>query len=240
MARAAVRRAASCAVCGRKDGSLCDLAGETVPVPQSVRTIVPYSAGQVIFHQGQPPFAIYCLSTGSAKIYKTANTGARTIIRVLGPGELLGYRAVLSNEPYAATAETIRPATVCVVTREAFMEILRASPGLCMRLLAKMARELRISEEQLVTVVNEPVRKRLARLLLLMLEAGGTPGRANSLVPADYQRNEMAQMIGTTPESLSRALALLSSQGLVRVTRKEIRVVDPERLAAVAGVEPRG
>ena len=193
----------------------------------------------MIFYQGQPPFAIYCLISGGAKIYKSSETGERVLIRVLGVGQLLGYRPVLANEPYAATAEAIKPTVACVITRENFFEILRASPTLCGRFLSKLARELRISEEQLLTVATEPVRKRLARLLLLMLKSADTPAHANSLVPTDYRRMEMAQMIGTTPETLSRALRLMARQGLIQVTRREIRVMDPARLAAVAGPEPQ-
>jgi CRP/FNR family transcriptional regulator len=203
----------------------------------TARTIVQYPAGQVIFSQGQPPLAIYCLASGAVKIYKASETGGLIIIRVLSPGDLIGYRAVLANEPYAATAEAIKPTTACVIPRESFVEILRTSPGLCERFLAKLARELRISEEQLLTVANEPVRRRLARLLLLMLKAGGAPVRANSPIPTAYRRNEMAQMIGTTPETLSRALRLMAGQGLIRVTRTEIRVTDPKRLAAVGRSE---
>jgi CRP/FNR family transcriptional regulator len=232
------QRSHSCAACGRKNvRTLCELAEEKESVVRAVRTIVRYSAGQVIFYQGQPPFAIYCLGSGAAKIYKSSEGGGRIIIRVLGAGEIIGYRAVLANEPYAATAEAIKPTTACVITRESFLEILRVSPGLCERLLAKMARELRISEEQLLTIANEPVRRRVARLLLLMLKAGGTPMRANSRIPTVYRRNEMAQMIGTTPETLSRMLRLMTSQGLIRVTRSEIRVTDPPRLAAAGRPE---
>jgi CRP/FNR family transcriptional regulator len=198
-----------------------------------VRTIVQFPAGQVIFNQGQPPFAVYCLASGSVKIYKTSARGGQIIIRLLGAGELLGYRAVLANEPYAASAEAITPTKACVVARDQFLEGLHASPGLCVRLLVKMAGELRISEEQLLQIASEPVRRRLARLLLLVLQAGGTPVRANALVPIACHRSDMAQMIGTTPETLSRTLGQMARQGLIRVTRTEIRVTSPARLAAV-------
>lgn len=196
--------------------------------------MVEYQAGQVIFHQGQPPFALYCISSGSAKIYKTAASGGQVILRVLGTGELLGYRAVLVNEPYAASAEALTPTKACVITRERFLESLRASPDLCVRFLVKMAKELRISEDQLLNIASEPVRKRLARLLLLLLQGEGGPVRAGSRISSPCRRTEMAQMIGATPETISRALRLMARQKLIRVTRSEIWVVDPVRLAGVA------
>ncbi|MFH1144900.1 MAG: Crp/Fnr family transcriptional regulator [Candidatus Eisenbacteria bacterium] len=230
------RKVRSCAACGRKgSGRFCELAEERKSLFRSPRTIVRYAPGQAIFQQGQPPFAIYCLVSGAAKVYKSAEGGRRVLIRVLGPGEMLGYRAVLADEPYAATAEAIKPTTACVITRENLFELLRCSPDLGRRLLAKVARELRISEEQLLTFATDPARRRLARLLLLLLKSADVPLRTGSLVPRDYLRTEMAQMIGTAPETLSRALRLLARQGILRVTRAEIRVADPGRLKAAAG-----
>lgn len=227
-----------CSLCGRKSGEpLCDLAGEDRSIFREVRTEAEYPAGHVIFHQGQPPLAVYCLSAGGVKIYKTAASGGQIIIRVLGPGELLGYRPVLGNEPYAATAEAVTATTACVIARESFLAGLSRSPTLCMRLLEKMARELRISEDQLLNLASEPVRKRLARLLVLMLQAAGTPLQENMLVPTTCRRAEMAQMIGTTPETLSRTLRLLASQRLIRSTRTEIRVLDPNGLAEAAALD---
>jgi CRP/FNR family transcriptional regulator len=237
-ARKAGRKTGRCSVCGRNGpGAFCELEGREASGLEIVRTAVRFPSGQVIFHQGQPPHAVYCLSYGTVKVYKNAPKGGHIILRVLGVGELLGYRPVLANEPYAATAETITPATACVITRERLLESLRVSPELCIRLLAKMARELRISEEQLLSIASEPVRRRLARLLILVLAAARIPLRADVCIPVAYRRTDMAQMIGTTPETLSRTLRQMARQGLIRVTRAEIRVQDPLRLAAAAALE---
>jgi CRP-like cAMP-binding protein len=236
LSRRSSRRTTSCSVCGRRaPESLCDLAGTDDSILKATRVFVEYPAGQVIFSEGQPPFALYCIASGTAKIYKTAASGGQVILRVLGAGQLLGYRAVLANEPYAATAAAITPAKACVITRERFHESLRVSPDLCVRFLAKMARELRLSEEQLLNIASEPVRKRLARLLLLLIQGEGRPIRANSRVPSLCSRSDMAQMIGTAPETISRTLGLMARQKLIRVTRKEIWVVDPVRLNSLAG-----
>ena len=89
--------------------------------------------------------------------------------------------------PYAATAAAITPTKACVITRERFHESLRVSPDLCVRFLAKMAKELRISEEQLLNIASEPVRKRLARLLLLLLQGDGRRGASQQPRPERLQ-----------------------------------------------------
>ncbi len=237
--RVVARASRCCPVCGRKGpGPFCELAGSEKTGLETGRTVARYAAGEVIFSQGQPSLAVYCLTSGGAKVYKNALRGGQVILRVLGVGELLGYRPVLSGEPYAATAEAIVPTTACVITREHLFEGLRGSPELSARLLAKMARELRISEEQLLSIASEPVRRRIARLLVLTLRAAGVPMRANARVPTAYRRADMAQMIGTTPETFSRTLRQMASQGVIHVTRTEICVLNPGRLVAAASLEP--
>jgi CRP/FNR family transcriptional regulator len=108
-----------------------------------------------------------------------------------------------------------------------------------MRLLSKMAKELRMSEEQLLNIASEPVRKRLARLLLLFIQSEGLPLRANIRVPSRCSRSDMAQLVGTTPETISRSLRLMARQKLIRITRKEIWVVDPARLVGLVGAEAK-
>jgi CRP-like cAMP-binding protein len=225
----------SCAICGRKRAQhICELAGREVSLLKAARTLVDYPAGQVIFHEGQPPFALYCIVSGTVKIYKASEAGRQIIVRLLSAGELLGYRPVLANEPYAATAAAVTPTRACLITRESFYESLRASPDLCVRVLGKMAKELRISEDQWLDFASDPVRRRLARLLLLLVRGEGLPLRAGIRIPGSCTRSEMAQMIGTAPETVSRTLALMGRQRLVRVTRTGIWVVDPARLSEVA------
>ncbi len=239
MRRESSQKARSCPVCGRKRsaGSLCELAQLEKSLVRSSRSIIPYPAGQVIFHQGQPPFGMFCLVSGAAKVYKSSPAGGRILLRILGPGEVIGYRGVLSDEPYAATAETIKPSGIRVIPREEVFEYLRASPDLCLSLLAKLARELRISEDQSLMMATEPVRHRIARLLLTTVRVAGEVPTPGCLVPAEYRRIEMAQMLGTAPETLSRALKLMARQKLIRTTRTEIRILDPARLAELADSE---
>lgn len=193
-----------------------------------------YDRGQVIFYEGNPPLAVYCIASGVVKLYKSGSRDRRVVIRLLGPGETLGYRALIANEPYAATAEAVEPTTVCAVPKEAFAELMENDHTMARRLMAKLARELKVSEDELVSRVQHPVRKRTARFLLWVLENLQGAQRAKDTIAVPLLREEMAQVIGTTAETLSRTLRQLTRERVLEVDRTTIAITDRRALRRIA------
>jgi CRP/FNR family transcriptional regulator len=198
------------------------------------KTAHEYGRGQVIFYEGTPPLAIYCIHSGIVKLYKSGKNGTNIMIRILGPGEVIGYRALLASEAYAATAEAVDASTVCTITRNTIDELLKSDPRLILRLLSKLAAELRISEDQMVTRLQEPVRQRTARFLLWLRESLTDGSRRSNTISVPLLREEMAQMIGTTPETFSRTLRALSRDHLIAYDRKSISILRPRVLQRLA------
>ena len=178
-------------------------------------TPVVRTAGQVLFREGDEASAVYCVKSGLVKLYKSGARGEPFIIRLLGQGRLIGYRAVLAGEPFAATAEIVTESHVCVIPRDLFQDLLENSKEAARRLLRHTAWELRLSEEQLLSQAQQTVRERTLRWLSLFLaECPQSTGR-NVPIPLPLQRKEFAQMVGTTPETLSRVLHRLAASGLL-------------------------
>jgi len=193
-----------------------------------------YRRGQVIFYEGNPPLAVHCVYSGGVKLYKTGRDDKKIVIRLLGRGRLMGYRAVLANEPYAATAEAVETTTICTIPRDIFEGLLRDDFEFTLLIMSELAAELRISEDQLVSRTHELVRQRTARFLVWVLdELGGGAGKRNRIA-VPLLREEMAQMIGTTPETLSRVLRELAVQKVIVVDRKRITVAKPRVLRHLA------
>jgi CRP-like cAMP-binding protein len=193
-----------------------------------------YERGQVIFYEGTPPLAIYCIHSGIVKLYKSGKNGTHIMIRILGPGEVIGYRALLANEPYAATAEAVDTTTVCTITRNTIDGLLKSDPKLILRLLSQLAAELRVSEDQMVSRMQEPVRQRTARFLLWLRESFRDRSRRTDAIGVPLHREEMAQMIGTTPETFSRTLRGLSREKVIMYDRKSISILKPRVLRRLA------
>ena len=225
-----------CSTCGARDqGLFCSLTGSHLLKLDRQKTAHEYQRGQIIFYEGNPPLAVYCVYSGVVKLYKAGKNDKRVLIRLLGPGEIIGYRALVADEPYAATAEAVETATICTISRDTLESVLADDFEITMRLMAKLATELRVSEEQMVTRTQDPVRQRTARFLIWLLENLQHPSKKSSAISVPLLREEMAQMIGTTPETLSRILREFANQGLINLDRKNIEVAKLRPLRRLAG-----
>lgn len=164
-----------------------------------------YPRGQARFHAGDPALSLHVIRSGRVHVFSRWRDGDEQVLRLLGPGEILGYRAVLAGESYNSSAEAVVDTRACIVPGETVREMLRANPELATQMLEKLARELRVSEELMMELVHRPVGQRMAR------------------------------MVGTTPETLSRTLRRLAQRGVPVVTRECIRIRDLERPRRAAG-----
>lgn len=228
----------TCELCGQ--GEISVFYGLPKPLLERLnkeKSVRPYERGEIIFHEGTPALAIYIVCAGLIKLYKTSRRGDQLVIRLLGSNDITGYRSVLAGEPYMATAEVLEPSTVCSVARQTFFDLLRESPEFSIGLLSRMARQMRLSEEQMVAMALESVRQRTARLLLFL--HGGQIGKPEKYTPGEavevpLLHKEMAEMIGTTPETFSRTLHALARKGIVRLTRTKIFIENPAALEAIS------
>ncbi len=229
-----------CKICGDNEESIfCGLAGEHLERLEREKSVRRYERGETVFYEGSAVLAIYLVCTGLLKLYKTGRRREQLVIRLLGPGDITGYRALLAGEPYAGTAEAVEPSTICAVSKETFLGLLRESPQLSLALLAKMAKEMRSSEEHMVAMAQESVRQRTARLLLFL--HGGQVGKLEKYKPGEpvevpLLHKEMAEMIGTTPETFSRTLHALARRGIIRLTRSKIFIENPAALETISPI----
>jgi len=194
-----------------------------------------YEAGQVVIHHDTPALAILSVHSGQVKLTRSASNGHEVVVGVRGPGELLGVREILSALPYQVSVETLEPSILCAVPREAFLDAVRDCPELAMRLLGQLAKDYLLAEEQLVARTHLSVRARIARLLLALAEGRRLADRARAAREVSMGREEMALLIGTTRETLSRSLSQFAGRGAVELKNGKVRVLDPSILEGLAG-----
>jgi CRP-like cAMP-binding protein len=221
----------NCTVCGTQPSSVfCSVLGMHLETLDSEKSVHNYSRGQVIFHEGFPASGIHCIYSGRTKLYKTGQSGHSLVVRLLGPTDVMGLCAVFSDAPYSVTAEALDSATVCYLPKEAIFEVIQNSPQLSLALMSKLANELRTSENRLVEIAQDSALQRTARLLQWFHRT--LPGAANHAQPmtVPLKRGEMAQMIGTKPETFSRMLRELSDKSIIQHSRSTITILDPEAL----------
>jgi CRP-like cAMP-binding protein len=141
----------------------------------------------------------------------------------------------LADEPFAATAQAVSDTQICIISKEDFLDVLNSSPELSFNIMAKLAVDLRISEEHFLSRAQENVKQRTARMLLQLLETSNEISDNDSKISVPLLRSEMAQVVGTTPETLSRTLRGLAQMGILKLTRADISVTNENKLRAIIG-----
>jgi CRP-like cAMP-binding protein len=225
-----------CQLCKMRSSSIFhSLKEKEVEILNNCKSAHEYKRGQVIFYEGNPSLAIYCIHSGIVKLFKSGYSGEEFVIRLLGPSEIIGFRALLADEPFAATAQAVSDTKTCIVSKQNILNIINSSPDLSSKIMAKLAVDLRISEEQFLSRAQENVKQRTARMLLQLLETSNEYSGSNSRISMPILRSEMAQVVGTTPETLSRTLRGLAQKGIIRLTRSDISVINVDKLSAIIG-----
>lgn len=191
--------------------------------------VIPVEAGRRLFEAGAPSDFVWGVMEGLVQIVREAPGGRRVVLEVVPPGELFGAVVALDELPYPATAETVEPSLVWQVPATLVRELARRYPTLRGAILEHAASRLRRAHERLRSLALEPVEQRLARALLLLADRTGD-GRSVAVT-----RRRLAEMAGTTPESVMRTVARWQRAGLVRGARSRLVVVDRPGLEAVAG-----
>lgn len=224
-----------CAACGSREQSfLCSLSELQLPRLDRDKVSRRYRRGQVIFYEATPSNAVYCIASGLVKLYKVGPNDQEIVIRLLRDGDVMGYRALIAGEVFSATAQAVEDTTVCTIPKETLFDLLQNDVNLGMRLMAKLAVELRLSEEQMVTRIAEPAAQRTARILLWLLDGFKKATSAAATIDVPLRREEMAQIIGTTPETLSRVLRDFEGRGILHVDRRTITILETRRLRDIA------
>lgn len=225
-----------CRTCGCiNHGIFCEVDQKLQEMVNFDKSPYNFEANHSIFIEGNPARNVYCIHEGRVKLFKTANNNQH-VIRILGPGDIIGLRPIFSNEPYAATAQTVEKTTVCVIPKKTILAMMEHSRDFTAKIAEILAVELRVSEDQLISLLYDPVKKRTARLLLNLLEKEQGPNSNSTHKISLLKRIEMAQIIGTTPESLSRTLHSFAQRGIIEVNRKEILVLNREKLENISGI----
>lgn len=198
-----------------------------------MRTIE-YDKGEVIFQEGEPSFGLYIIRSGRVKLAKRSPKGKRQILKLLGPGELLGEKTMFDRETYTAYAKTLEPTTVYFIEREAFLDFIRRHPSVALRLIEKLARELKAFQNRLLEASYEGSLERVARLLLTVERSCGIPEGDRIYLGLELSRAELAEMAGISPETAIRTLARLKERGLIETEGHKIYILDRAGLEELA------
>jgi len=190
-----------------------------------------YNKGQTVFSEGDSGNGFYVVVAGKVKIYKSSLEGKEQILHIYGPGNPFGEVPVFSGEKFPANAQTLLKSHLLFFPRTAFTELIAKNPSLCLNMLAMLSMRLRQFTLQVENLSLKEVPGRLASyLLFLAQEAAGE----TTTVSLPISKGQLASLLGTIPETLSRILARMSTSGLIDVSGGEITLLDAAGLEDLA------
>jgi len=189
-----------------------------------------YPKGSVIVFEDDPGDALYVVASGQVKVVLVAEDGREVILSVLGPGSFFGEMAILDDEPRSAHVIAMEESNLLMLRREDFQARLRSMPDVAISLLKEISRRLRRADEKIGSLVLLDVHGRLAHLLLRMADE-----EQGDRITRKLTHHTIAQMIGSSRETVSRTMREFVDKGLIDVSRKDILIRDRPTLEQAAG-----
>ena len=184
-----------------------------------------YPKGSVILFQGDPGDSLYVLHQGRAKVVLIGEDGREVILGVLEPGAHFGELALIDDQPRSAHVIAMEDSQLLILRREDFRRRVEANPPVAWALLTALSRRLRRADQKIGGLVLLDVPGRISRLLL---DLSAESDSATIEKPLTHQT--IAQMIGASRETVSRAMKEFQEEGLIRVERRRIAVANRDAL----------
>ncbi len=212
-----------------------DYAEEESGVPEGVLVRRrPVERGETLFHKGDPFHSIYAVKSGAFKTLIPREGQPAQVIGFHLPGELVGTEGI-AGAVYPCTARALENSSVCELRLDRLPDAGRPLEALQRSVIELLGKEVAFNHELIGALVHQTGEQRLAGFLLSLserLERRGMPGRHFVL---SMSRSDIGNYLGLASETVSRLLTRFQKQGLIRIQRRRIVIVDPAAITAIAG-----
>jgi CRP/FNR family transcriptional regulator, cyclic AMP receptor protein len=225
----------SCPAClNRCSGWFCSLGLDMLTALESVSTPLSAASGQKLFVQGEGCEQVYILCGGFVKLTASSPQGRKLIVRIAGPGAVLGLHAAVSDGLYEVSAETLREVKLRSIRREDFVAFLSAHREMNERVVQCLCQEYRyVLQDACRIALTDSVAARLARLLIDLGSQIGDMSTGECRIPLLLTHEEIASMTCTTRETITRTLGQFRKDGILSIEGSTVTVHHPALLAAV-------
>jgi CRP/FNR family transcriptional regulator len=177
--------------------------------------------GENIFTEGSKSTGFYIVIKGRVKVFKLSADGKEQILHIVGPKELLGAVSAFAGNPYPAHADAMEKAKAFFFPRKDFLELIQKEPSVVMNMMANLAMRLQHFTRMIEDLSLKEVPGRLAAYLLYLSDQA----KHGDTVEIDISKGQLASLLGTIPETLSRILKKMSEKGIIEVRGRNIRLL---------------
>ncbi len=187
-------------------------------------TIKKVSKGEMLFYEGDNAHAFFVVGSGKVKVFKLSPDGKEQILLIAGPGDTFAEAALFAGGRFPASAQALEDSELLVVHRSRFMALLQRNPNLALNLIGRLSELLRKLAALVEGLSLTDVTTRLAHYLVSMVQE--VADESSPTVTLPDKKSVLASQLGTVPETLSRSLAKLSKDGIIRVNGSQIHILD--------------
>lgn len=188
--------------------------------------------GETIFEEGENVNGIYCIKDGICKLTKLSPNGKDQIVKLVKKGELLGQRAMISEEPVNLSAVALEEMQVCFIPKSDIMGYFDKNNQFSMNVMRTICSDLKDADDHMVSMAQKTVKERLAETLLYLEETFGKS--SDGSLNVQLSREELSGMIGTATESCIRLLSDFKKLGLIELNGKKIVLKDSSKLKRIS------
>ena len=196
---------------------------------------VEFRRGQEIFHQGDPGDTLFIIVSGKVKIAYENPDGRASLLALLGPSDVFGELAIFDPGPRTSTAAAVTPVRASFMDRVALRTWITDYPEIGEQLLRVLARRLRRTQDTYSDMIFTDVPGRVARQLLELAQRFGTAEGSGLRVSHDLTQEELAQLVGSSRETVNKALSDFAHRGWLRLESRNVLIKDVDKLARRAG-----
>jgi len=221
----------NCLTCPvREEHLFCNLPPAAAQRLNEIKSTATYPKAAMLFIEGQQPRGVFVLCTGKAKLSTSSSEGKTIIAKLSDPGDILGLNATISNHPYEVTAEMVEPGQANFIARDAFLQFLREHGDVSLRVAEQLSRNYYSAYEEIRTLglTSSPAEKFAKLLLSWNANAGKTNGPAQMKLTLTHE--EIAEMIGTTRETVSRLFSEFKKKQLLQLKGSTLIIRDKPAL----------
>lgn len=217
----------------REDRLFCNLPDDTLKELQVIKATSVYPKGALLCLEGQPARGVFILCTGRAKLCTTSSEGKTIILRIVEPGEVLGLTSVVANTPYEATIETLEPTQANFITKTDFLRFLEEHADVSMKVVQQLTHNCKCAYNEIRSLgLSSSVPEKIAKLLLQWSEHAltGNSKKGETAIRVTLTQEEIAQLAGTSRETVSRVLSDFKRQGWLRTKGATWTILDKPAL----------
>jgi len=225
-----------CISCTRRH-HFCNMQPQSVATMERIKFTATYPKGSLLFVEGEKSRGVFVLCAGKVKLTTSSSEGRTLIVRIAEAGELLGASSVLLQRPYEMSVETIEPCQINFVRSEEFMAWIQTDRDAMMSVAKQLSDDYYAAQREIRSFgLAQTTSEKLARLVLDWCDQRGEQTDKGIRLKVLLTHEEIAQMIGTTRETVTRLLTSLRSKKVLEVKGSTFNVVRPDALEAMVTV----